>query len=550
MTTDTMSPWADGIFKSKYAMTLENGGLESWDEAAARVAHAVCDDYYSPDQVAAIEWAIRERKFIPGGRYLYAAGRPLHQVNNCMLMTVDDSREGWAGLAQRATSALMTGAGIGVVYSALRAEGAYIRGLGGHSTGPISVMKMINEIGRNVMQGGSRRSAMWAGLHWDHPDVFKFIHAKDWSQTVKDAKAADFNFPADLDMTNISVILDDEFFAALADEGHPTMGHPDHEWAVRVYNEVTEQMVTTGEPGFSVDVGENAGEHLRNACTEVTSADDNDVCNLGSVNFSRIESKEELDYVTRLATDFLLAGTLYSCLPYDEVYETREKNRRLGLGLMGLHEWLTRRGKKYGPDSELGEWLGVWESASDDEAVSMALTLNISVPVKVRAIAPTGTIAILGETTGGIEPVFAGALKRRYLKGTTWHAQYIIDAAAKRMLDDGVDHEHIEDAYSIDVDRRLHFQSWVQTFVDHGISSTINMPAWGSDGNNEKTLATFRDTLIRYLPYVRGVTVYPDGGRQGQPQTPVTLAEALEHEGVEFEEVGNESSCRNGVCGI
>ena len=543
---EDMSTFAETVFKHKYAMRKENGELETWFELADRVAWEVVGPYY-PELVRDVRDLIAERKFIPGGRYLYAAGRKFPQVQNCLLLDVEDSREGWAGLMERVTNGLMTGAGVGVVYSELREEGAKVGGLGGESTGPLALMNMVNEAGRHIMQGGSRRSAIWAGLHWNHPDVFKFIHAKDWSQEVRDLKEKDFNFPAPLDMTNISVILDTEFFDAYEDEWHPL-----HTWAHDVYSLVTERMCKTGEPGFSIDAHENEGENLRNACTEITSADDDDICNLGSLNLARIESKEDMAIATRLATVYLLCGTLYSTVPYPEVAETREKNRRLGLGLMGIHEWLLQRGKPYAPDDELGEWLETYQNVSDEAAMQGALSLDVSAPVKKRAIAPTGSIAILGETTSGIEPVFCAAFKRRYLKGQTWHAQYVVDATAKRMVDQGVNPAVIEDAYDLaeDVDRRIEFQAWVQQYVDHGISSTINLPEWGSEHNNKDTVAYFGDVLYNHLPMLRGITTYPDGARGGQPITKVSLAEAMEFEGVEFEEFGNENACVGGSCGL
>ncbi len=197
------------------------------------------------------------KDFVPGGRYLYASGRQYHQVQNCTLFRAEDSREGWSSIMQRATLALMTGAGIGVVYSGVRGERKLIKKTGGKSTGPIALMQMVNEAGRYIMQGGSRRSAIWAGLRWDHPDIFKFIHIKDWSPEVKALKAKDYNFPAALDGTNISVILDDEFFEAYQDEDHEK-----HNLAHMVYWETIRQMLRTAEPGFSIDVGENAGEDL------------------------------------------------------------------------------------------------------------------------------------------------------------------------------------------------------------------------------------------------------------------------------------------------
>lgn len=531
-----MSSFADTIYRNKYAHPGEE-----WEDTAKRVVSTVMSPYF-PEDVEKLTQIVTDRKFIPGGRYLYATGKPFHQTQNCLLLTVEDSRESISHLFERVSSGLMTGAGIGIVWSKLRENGAPVKGMGGTSTGPIAFMKAVNEIGRNIMQGGSRRSAIWAGLHWNHPDVIEFMHAKDWDEDLVAMKAKDFNAAAPLDMTNISIILDDDFFAAFNNEQHPMY------WAAQnVYWKAVEQMLKTGEPGFSVDVGENAGEHLRNACTEVTSRDDNDICNLGSINIARVESQAEMAEITELATRFLLCGTLYSKVPYHGVADTREKNRRLGLGLMGVAEWLIVRGKPYAPDTELGEWLSEY-AASGTYADAAADLLGISRPIKTRAVAPAGTIAIVAETTTSAEPPYAVAYKRRYLKGKTWYSQYVVEPFAKRLAEQGIDPDTIETSHmlSLDPGRRLEFQAWLQTFVDHGISSTLNLPSWESQAF---TPELFGEILMETLPRLRGVTVYPDGARGGQPLTVVSYAEAIASEGIEYEELGNGMACVSGVCG-
>jgi ribonucleoside-diphosphate reductase alpha chain len=264
--TDDFSPFSRTIYEAKYAWKGADGQpVEDWPDTAERAVSNVMGALgYSPGdyEYDATLRLIAQRKFLPGGRYLYASGRDLHQTQNCLLMRADDSREGWASLMHRAGMALMTGAGIGVDYSGVRAAGMEIKKTGGQASGPIALMNIVNGIGRGVMQGGSRRSAIWAGLSWKHDDVMDFIRCKDWSQAVRDLKAEDFNFPGSMDMTNISVLLDDEFFDAY---GNPD--HIRHRRAHEVYWKVVSKMTTTGEPGFSVDVGGNAGETLRNACT-------------------------------------------------------------------------------------------------------------------------------------------------------------------------------------------------------------------------------------------------------------------------------------------
>lgn len=493
--------------------------------------------------------AIRDFKFVPGGRYLYATGRPYHQVNNCMLLGAHDSREGWADLQHNSAMALMSGAGIGAVYGEVRERGARIRKTGGFATGPVSLMQILNETGRHVQQGGSRRSAIWAGLPWSHPDIFEFIRIKNWPPELRALKEKDFSFPAPLDGTNISVQLDDDFFAAYEDPEHSK-----HSLAHSVYWETVRQMRKTGEPGFSIDVGPNAGETRRNACTELTSHDNNDVCNLASINMARIGSLDEFTQVMELALAFQVAGTVYSDVPYAAVDQVRTKNRRLGLGLMGITEWLLTRGKKYGPDEDLRGYLVAY-SCSTTIAHGYCDQWSLSPCVKTRAIAPNGTISGYAGTTGGIEPIICVANKRRYLKGgSTWHYQYQVDPTAKRLIDGGIRPDDIEDAYDLaaDVERRIEVQAFIQDYVDHGISSTINLPHWGSEINNDSTVKPFGDILYKYLPRLRGITCYPDGARGGQPITPVTYATAVRHTGKEMVEEGTVDMCeiaRGGGCG-
>lgn len=544
-----MSKFSLDIMNQKYAHDLPGGGKESWDDIALRVATNVMAAVgYHKDYgtVQKIYEAIAKRKIIPAGRYLYASGRSLHQVQNCILLRAEDSREGWADHMHKNTMGLMTGAGCGTVYSDIRERGAIIHRTGGFATGPISLMQMTNEAGRGIMQGGSRRSALWAGLHWWHKDIFEFIRQKDWSPEVRALKAKDFNFPATMDGTNISVILDTAFFVAYNNPEDPMHTH-----AHSVYWETVRQMMKTAEPGFSVDCGENEGENLRNACTEVSSRDDSDICNLGSINMGRIDSVEEMAEMTELLTVLLLAGTVYSDLPYAKVNDIRQKNRRLGVGLMGIHEWLLKRGKQYGPDEELAKYLKEY-AKSTEIAATYADAWGISRPIKTRAIAPTGTIGIIAETTTGMEPIFCVALKRRYLKGDVTHYQYIVDPTAKRLIDAGVNPEQIEDAYTLaeNIERRVEFQAWLQQYVDHCISSTINLPHWGSELNNDGRVQDFGNMLMKHLPKLRGVTVYPDGARDGQPLTPVKYATAIKHVGEVFVEQSDLCGLtKGGTCG-
>jgi ribonucleoside-diphosphate reductase alpha chain len=220
---------------------------------------------------------------------------------------------------------------------------------------------------------------------------------------------------------------------------------------------------------------------------------------------------------------------------------------------MGMHEWLLQRGYSYEVVPELKEWLQVYKEESEAAANEHCDRLYLNHPAAYRAIAPTGSIGILAGTTTGIEPLFAVAYKRRYLTdGTKWKYEYVVDGTADRMIKEyGLDPTKIDTAYKLshDFERRIKFQADVQDYVDMSISSTINLPAWGSKENNEDKVAGFAETLAKYAPRLRGFTCYPDGSRGGQPLTEVAYDEAIKHTGVVFNEVDICDITKAGSCG-
>lgn len=551
---DFKTEFSHNIFRQKYAQ----GPGDTWPNLARRMVDDVCGPkpgqgaILSDDEMEYLKYLITAQKFIPGGRYLYYAGREAHFWNNCYLLRAEkDTREEWGALTKRSMDCLMSGGGIGIDYSRLRPAGRELTRTGGTASGPVPLMCAINEIGRNVMQGGSRRSAIYASLNWQHDDVNEFMHAKDWKNmpihdgySMWDAKNDNFNFHCPLDMTNISVNYDDAFLENLSEYGTP---HP-------TFTENVRQALMTGEPGFSFNFGDKQNETLRNACTEVTSEDDSDVCNLGSINMGNIADIQEFHDIVRVASKFLICGSIRADLPYDRVYETRAKNRRIGLGVMGVHEWLLKRGYKYEVNKELKDWLEVYKLQSEQAANEHCDRLYLSRPVAYRAIAPTGSIGILAATTTGIEPLYAVAYKRRYLTdGTKWKYEYVVDSVAEHLIEEyGIDPDTIETARDLasDPERRIKFQADIQDYVDMSISSTINLPSWGSKENNESHVEEFAALLAKYAPRLRGFTCYPDGSRGGQPLTTIKYEEAMKHKGVVFEETDIcDITGKGGSCG-
>jgi ribonucleoside-diphosphate reductase alpha chain len=538
------------VFKQKYASNT----YETWEDRAHTVVNYVCGDVdgdknnlMSKGDRDQLTQYISEFKFMPGGRYLWYSGRDARFFNNCYLLRLeDDSREEWAGVTQRAMSCLMTGGGIGVDVSICRPSGRQLRRTGGVASGPIPLLYTLNEVGRNVMQGGSRRSALYGSMNWQHEDAKTLLHAKNWHSmflgnqkeyTVADMKKLDFNYAAPLDMMNISLNYDDAWLNGNGDD---------------IFTENCRQALMTGEPGFSFNFGEKQNETLRNACTEITSEDDSDVCNLGSVNLANINTIEELKDVVNLSAKFLVCGLIRAHLPYKKVEKVRQQNSRIGLGLMGLHEWLLKGGYKYEMNDELKRWMKVYEQESKRAADEHCDRLFLNRPKGYRAIAPTGTISILAGTTSGVEPIYAVAYRRRYLTdGTRWKHQFVVDGTAESLIGDGIKPEDIESAVDLaaDPERRIKFQYELQKHVDHAISSTLNLPQWGSEFNNEDKVPEFAKIVRKYAPGLRGLTLYPDGSRGGQPISSCSYEEAHSKRGVIFED-NSEEQCLSGVCNI
>jgi len=237
--------FAKNIFQGKYA----NHNKQTWEEKSQLIVNSVTATILPNQDMTELYNYISNFKFMPAGRYIYYAGRKAKFYNNCFLLKGEkDTREEWGALCERSSSCLMTGGGIGIDYSVFRPAGSPLGSTGGFASGPIPLMQSINEIGRNVMQGGSRRSALYASINWQHGDINAFLKVKDWAimevvpgLTYKAAKELDFNTHAPLDMTNISINYDDAFLEALKKPRMPL-----------TFLENIRYACINGEPGFFI----------------------------------------------------------------------------------------------------------------------------------------------------------------------------------------------------------------------------------------------------------------------------------------------------------
>ena len=120
----------------------------------------------------------------------------------------------------------------------------------------------------------------------------------------------------------------------------------------------------------------------------------------------------------------------------------------------------------------------------------------------------------------------------------------------------GAKPDNIDSAIDLatDYEKRIKFQADIQDYVDMSISSTINLPAWGTKENNVDNVNDFANTLAKYAARLRGFTCYADGSRGGQPLNPVAYSEVIDKLGKEFEEnVETHDICdisgKGGSCG-
>jgi ribonucleoside-diphosphate reductase alpha chain len=178
----TPAPFEQSFAHSIYRDRYQHPQDGDWFGTAKRVTGAVMPAlFHAPGARRTLSFILRaqervyglmaDRKFIPGGRYLYAAGRDLHQVNNCILLrpttharagptfrTRRDGDDDWRGHRRLVRRPAPRG-------------GAHPSAPAASASGPHGKMCMTNDMGRYLTQGGNRRCAIWAGLPWWHPDV-------------------------------------------------------------------------------------------------------------------------------------------------------------------------------------------------------------------------------------------------------------------------------------------------------------------------------------------------------------------------------------------
>ncbi len=565
-----LSPNALRVLEARYLRRDAAGRvIEMPDELFRRVARAVAHaelllgtarDAEAWEEV--FRGLLSGLDFLPNSPTLMNAGTGLGQLAACFVLPVEDSMEGIFGALRAMALVQRTGGGTGFSFSRLRPRGEVVSSTGGAASGPVSFMRIFDCATENIKQGGRRRGANMAVLRVDHPDVLEFVDAK------RDGRSL-VNF-------NLSVGVTDRFMeAAIAGESfalvHPGTRRVAHHVSAReIFDRVVEAARETGDPGLLFLDAVNRADPLpalgpvetTNPCGEVPLLP-YESCVLGSINLAHMVRRgagqpdvdwQRLGRAVHGGVRFLDDVIEVTREPLPEIGEVTRATRKIGLGVMGFAELLVLLGVPYDAEEaidwadrvmafvaaearaasrRLAEGRGVfpsWERsthASTGERVRNATRLSV---------APTGTIAIVAGTSGGIEPLFALAYRRAHTLGgpplTEVNPVFLRYAEAHRLdlepvLEEILARGRLREVAGVpDAVRRLfvtaleiaprqhlRIQQAFQRHVDNAVSKTINLPEAASP---EDVAEVYREAWRLGL---KGITIYRYGSKDAQVLT-------------------------------
>jgi len=302
------------------------------------------------------------------------------QGSACFIQSVDDTMEDIMRLAMSEAMLFKYGSGTGTDLSTLRSSREKLAG-GGQPSGPLSFMRIFDQIAGVIRSGGkTRRAAKMQSLRCDHPDIKEFIECK----TIEEKKAwalIDKGYDGSIDgdayasvmyqNANLSVRVTDEFMQAALDDdewqtyavttGEPTVKHRARE----LLELLAEGTRICGDPGVQYHSTINrwhtckaSGEICAsNPCSEYMFLNDS-ACNLASLNlmkFRRPDGSFDIERFRAAARLFIIAQEIlvdHSSYPGERICRNSHNYRPLGLGYANLGCLIMSLGMPY--DSEAG----------------------------------------------------------------------------------------------------------------------------------------------------------------------------------------------------
>lgn len=486
-----------------------------------------------------------DSKFLPGGRILRNAGKLKGSVFNCFVLPVEDDIVSIGDLLKNALIIWSEGGGVGVNFSALRPGGAPLKTRGGESSGLVSFISVLDHAASIIKVGGQRRAACIAIVKSSHPEIEAFIDAK-----LKDDILSCFN---------ISVSVDEDFLTAV-EKGNGAKWDLkfggkiyDSVDAKKLWQKIINNMINHGEPGLinERNLAKNNSYYYNpiissNPCGEAPLGP-NEACDLGSLvlpNFVKQKNTDLAGLAETIETavrflDNIIDVNYYSLF---DIENQVKQGRRIGLGTMGLADYLFKKELRYGSPKAIAEVERLYKFIRDkayEVSIKLAIEKGVfpkfdkiaygqasfirKLPASLRKSikdhgtrnvtlltqAPTGTTSLVAGVTSGIEPLFCKAYKRKDNLGERVYIHSIL-----KELGDNEIPEWFVDSYDLTPVDHFETQAAITRFTDGAVAKTINL-------SKETTVETLNDLLLEYIWDLKGVTVYRDGSRKGQVLIPL-----------------------------
>lgn len=305
------------------------------------------------------------------------------QSSACFIQSVNDNMEDIMRLATSEAMLFKFGSGTGTDLSTVRSSREKLSG-GGKPSGPLSFMRVYDQIAAVVKSGGkTRRAAKMQSLKVWHPDVLEFIECK-WKEEQKahtliasGKYESNFNGEAYSSIlfqnANLSVRLTDEFMETFEKGGKwatrfVTNGEDGPEYDSRwLLDRMADCAWHCGDPGVQYDTTvnrwhtcPNSGRiNASNPCSEYMFLD-NTACNLASINLMKFRQAEGQFDVKRFKAAcriFFVAQEIlvdHASYPTDQIAENSHIYRPLGLGYSNLGSLIMTSGLPYDSDAAYG----------------------------------------------------------------------------------------------------------------------------------------------------------------------------------------------------
>jgi ribonucleoside-diphosphate reductase alpha chain len=527
---------------------------ETWEGLCTRVGVAVSANESNGHWGDIFAEEIHALNFIPGGRILRNSGKLRQSLLNCAALPIGDSIEEIGETIKNCLILWSYGAGIGIDFSTLREKGSPLLSKGGQSSGMVSFLQAIDGVATTIETGGQRRSGCLAMCKASHPEIEDFIDAK-----LEDKTLSYFNLSVAIDKGFLKAVEENEDWRLhFAGRASKTVK------ARTLWHKMLKSMIQSGDPGiinFDNLIKNNSfyfqNISTTNLCGELP-LPNYGMCCLGSLVLpSFLAAKntnwKKLEKTIQVAVGFLDNVIDVNYYPIRETERVTKESRRIGLGVMGLHDYLMAKQIRYGSERsiqeierlfrfirdaayrasiDLAQEKGAFPRYTRSQYCSSSFIRKL--PAKLRmylkenairnctilSAPPTGTTSLLAEVSSGIEPVFSLAYKR---KDRVSERIYIHPVLREFLREGGKEKpEWMVDVSDLTPEDHFEVQVAVQKYVDSAASKTINCPK----GTTIKNLSAL---LLEYIWDLKGVTIFVDDCKEGQPLVSMTRKETEKH---------------------